>query len=398
RPGPVHLTVPQDVLEAEVPEQWMDPRAFSMLGVVRPNCPAPTDLVAQGARLIEEAERPVLVAGSGVFYSGGAAALARLAASARIPVIVPIWDRGSVESRMPEFAGVVGAYSGGPDLLKDADLAILVGARVDYRLGYLDVPEVSAGLRVLRIDSDPVELHQGFEPKVAIQGDPKSVLEQITGQLSSGSGERHAGWLEEAKRRDGAFRRRWQSDAYTSSTPTGWHVVQALRPLVDNGAVLVVDGGNIGQWMHMTLCDRYPSDWLTCGASGVVGYGLGGAMASRLAYPERPVILLTGDGSIGFNLADIETAVRHDLPFVIVLADDRSWGVTASSQARQYGPENVVGCVLGPVRYDLAAEALGARGMRVEDPREIGAAVEEALASGRVTLIQVPIAGGGPAD
>ncbi|HEX9017048.1 MAG TPA: thiamine pyrophosphate-binding protein, partial [Chloroflexota bacterium] len=243
RPGPVHLTVPQDVLEAEVPEQWMDPRAFSMLGVVRPNSPAPTDLVAQGARLIEEAERPVLVAGSGVFYSGGAAALARLAGSARIPVVVPIWDRGSVESRVPEFAGVVGAYSGGPDLLKDADLAILVGARVDYRLGYLDVPEVSAGLRVLRIDSDPVELHQGFEPNLAIQGDPKSVLEQITDQLSWETGERHAVWLEETKRRDVAFRRRLQSDAYTSSSPTGWHVVQALRPLVDNGAVLVVDGG-----------------------------------------------------------------------------------------------------------------------------------------------------------
>ncbi len=395
RPGPVHLTIPQDVLQAEVGDTTLP---SSDAGTVRPQGQAGAGLIDEAANAIAASKRPVLVAGSGVYYAHGEDALARFAALAQLPVVIPIWDRGSVPAPIPQFLGVVGAVSGSPELLEESDLIILAGARVDYRLGYLRPPAVRPDARVLRIDVDPLELRQGIEPDLALQGDPRSVLDQLGRRLEGVSMDAHAGWLEEARRRERSFRRCWQPEVYRSVRPTGWHVVEALRPLLQGDAIFMIDGGNIGQWMHMLLSDRYPGFWMTCGASGVVGYGLGASMAARLAYPDRPVILLTGDGSMGFNLADLEAASRHRLPFVVVVADDRSWGITLSNQLVQYGPENSVGCTLSPVRYDQVAQALGAHGSLLEDPKELAPAVERALASDRPTVIQVPIAPGGPAD
>lgn len=399
RPGPVHLTIPQDVLDAEVTGLPGTSLGSTDCGVVQPHCLATSKLVEEAAAAIAKAERPLLIAGSGVYYAHGEEALARFAALTQMPVVVPIWDRGTIPARIPQFMGVIGAASGGPALLEDADLILLAGARVDYRVGYLQPPAVRSDARVIRIDVDPLELHQGIDPHLALQGDPRSVLEQLSQLLVDADVAGHRAWLDEAHRRNRSFRERWQPGVYRADGPTtGWHVVEALRPFLDEDALLVVDGGNIGQWMHMVLCDHYPGYWMTCGASGVVGYGLGGAMAARLAYPSHPVILLSGDGSMGFNLADLESAVRHRLPFVAIVADDQSWGITASNQLEQYGRENMVGCTLGPIRFDLAAQALGAHGVRVEDPREIGPAIERGLSADLPTLIHLPIAHGGPSD
>jgi acetolactate synthase-1/2/3 large subunit len=170
---------------------------------------------------------------------------------------------------------------------------------------------------------------------------------------------------------------------------------KALADL-DVEPVLLIDGGNIGQWAHMQLgCRRYPQSWLTCGASGVVGWGVPGAMAARLAFPERPVVLLTGDGSLGFGLIEFESAARQGLPFVAIVADDGAWGIVASGQERACGRR--LSCELGPADYAGAAAALGSRGVHAETTGAVVAAIVAALEDRRPTLIQVPISAGGPA-
>ena len=144
--------------------------------------------------------------------------------------------------------------------------------------------------------------------------------------------------------------------------------------------------------------DRYPGHWLTCGASGVVGWGIAGGVAAKLAFPDRPVVVLSGDGAIGFGLVELETAVRQNAPFVVVLADDRCWGSVVSGQRHRYGEEGVVGSMLGQVDYAKVAEGLGAVGVRVERAEEIGPAVARGLASGRPTLVYVPVVPGGPGE
>jgi acetolactate synthase-1/2/3 large subunit len=275
---------------------------------------------------------------------------------------------------------------------------LLAGARVDYRVHYLDSPPLAKALRIIRVDADAQELGQGGEPDVGIVADCQTAFQQLTEAWLSGGYVDHAEWLAEARRRHHRFYSHWAGEPVRrGDTMTGARVVDALRAVISEEVLFLVDGGNIGQWAHMVLCrDRYPSGWLTCGASGVVGWGVPGAMAARLAFPDRPVLLLSGDGAVGFSIAEFASASRQGIPFVAVVADDRAWGIVVSGQRRAYGC--TVASELGSIDYARVAEGLGAQGIRVERPEEIAGAVEWGFESGRPTLVHIPIAGGGPAD
>jgi acetolactate synthase-1/2/3 large subunit len=278
------------------------------------------------------------------------------------------------------------------------DRVVLVGARIDYRVGFGQPPGMAEDARLIRVDVDANELRQGREPEVALLADPASALAALTRAMSTTEPEPPArAWLAEAHRRRDEFLSKWSGPSPSTPPITGRHIVEAIRPFIDDGALYLIDGGNIGQWAHV-LADRYPGSWLTCGASGVVGWGIAGAIAAKLTHPRRPVVLLSGDGAIGFGLPELETAVRHDTPFVVVLADDRAWGSVATWQAKHYGPDGYVASQLGPVAYDLVAEGFGALGLRVERAEEIGPAVRRGLESARPTLVHVPTLLGGPSD
>ena len=396
RPGPVHLTIPMDVLRAETRgssggRSEIQPLAY--------NCRAAADPAAiqEAAGLIQRARRPLLVAGSGAFYADASQTLARLARLLKAPVTVPIWDRGAVEKAIPEFVGVIGSASGEPRILPDADLVILAGARVDYRLGYLEPPAVSRKAKIIRIDPDPQEMVQGIRPDVSLLGDVRTVFSQLIKVLRTKGYEGSSAWLAAARKRDRAFRKKWiASPLQPALLPTGRHIVEALRGVVDERTFFLVDGGNIGQWVHMAMADRYPERWITCGASGGIGWGIPGAMAVRSLFPKDPILVLSGDGSATFTIAELETATRQGLPFVCVIADDKAWGIVVSNMQKMGKP--MVGAKLGPIRFDQVAEGFGARGLRIDDPKELPKAIREGFQADRPTLIHVPIETAGPSD
>jgi acetolactate synthase-1/2/3 large subunit len=361
------------------------------------DCRAAADhqAVKEAVKLIRKAERPMIIAGSGVFYADASKALARLARLMGAPVAVPIWDRGAVEKPLPEFVGVIGAASGGPNILPDADLILLAGARPDYRVGYLEPPAVSPGTPVIRLEIDPREMAQGLQPHVPLVGDARTGLGQLGDVLEAGKHRGNAAWLKEAKRRHQEFHQAWEKTPAAPPT-TGHHIIEAVRKVVTEETFLLVDGGNIGQWFHMAMCDRYPARWMTCGASGVVGWGIPSAMAVRSLHPDHPILLLSGDGSAAFTIAELEAATRQNLPFVCVVADDHAWGIVVSMSRRRGSVP--VGAKLGEIRFDQVAEGFGARGIRIEDPRKLPAAIQEGFKADRPTVLHVPIAHGGPAD
>ena len=396
RPGPVHLTIPLDVLRGEVPGLSGTRRKYEPM-VYRSRAAAEPLALKEAAELVKKSQRPVIIAGSGAFYADASKALTRLARLMRAPVTVPIWDRGAVEKPIPEYVGVIGAASGEPKILPEADLVLLVGARVDYRIGYLEPPAVSPGVPIIRVEIDPREMGLGIQPDVPLLCDPRTGLSQLAEALAA---ERHRGdarWLKEAGRRHREFHRPWVEAMAPAAPPiTGRHIIDAVRSVLTENTFLLVDGGNIGQWFHMALCDRYPARWMTCGASGVVGWGIPSAMAVRSLYPEDPILLLSGDGSAAFTIAELEAATRQKLPFVCVVADDSAWGIVISMSRRRRAVP--VGATLGRVRFDQVAEGLGARGVRIEDIRKLGPAIQEGFKADRPTLIHVPIAHGGPTD
>jgi acetolactate synthase-1/2/3 large subunit len=292
-----------------------------------------------------------------------------------VPVVVPIWDRGCIARRIPTFMGVIGAATGGPELLSEADCIVMAGAHTDYRVQFLQAGAIREGARAVAMDFGWDGLAERYEKQ---------------------GGKIHSAWLEKsADRRDrfrGEIAKRGEHQAREGLH--GIHIVSALRQVMTDDSALLIDGGSIGQWAHQLLCDKYPGHWLTCGRSGVVGWGIGGAMGTRLAFPDRPVILLSGDGAFTFNVAELECAARQKLPFVALVADDQAWGITRTGHMNAFG--KAIGSGLGPIQFAQLAESLGARGVTATTPQGIVDELERGLASHEVTVIHVPIVGGNP--
>ena len=394
RPGPTHLTIPRDILLGEVPDGLPMPPLGTRGAVEQSAAPLEAD-VARAAQMLRDARKPLIVAGSGCFYADAGPELLRLAQTAGAPIVTPIWDRGVVNEPSEHFLGVIGAASGEPALLGEADLLIIAGADVDYRLKYLDRPPLREDLQVVRIDVDARRLYQATAPDLAMLADPKIAFAAIS---SAYDGAAHTEWLAEAQETHAEFYSAWDArpDA-PEGAMVGWDIARAVAQVVDEDTILVADGGNIGQWLHMTLCrNSYPEALLTCGASGVIGYGVPGAMAAKLAFPERKVLLVTGDGSLGFCVPEFQSAVRHETPFVCVVADDEAWGIVVTGQKARGAA--CVASELGQCGWAETAMGFGARGVRVTQADAIAPAISEGFASGQPTLIEVPLAVMGPCE
>jgi thiamine pyrophosphate-dependent acetolactate synthase large subunit-like protein len=393
RPGPVSLALPIDVAAKPV-DLTRVPRSAVRAGEVRISGTAPLNLVQEAAKLIKRSKRPVLVAGSGLYYSRGERALADFALQQQIPTVIPIWDRGTIPECTPTFMGVIGAASGASNLLADADLLVLAGAEFDYRVGQISSPALRREAKVIRIHADPGRLRSGLEAHLSIAGSPGEILNRLAHACAEWKYPPATAWLQEAQKRRDEFRQRCAVAAQQLPVGTnGLDVVKAIQDVLTDDTVLLVDGGNIGQWFHQFI-DRYPGHWVTCGSSGVVGWGLPGALAASALYPNRPVILLSGDGAFTFTVAELECAARQGLKFVALVADDEQWGISVTGQVRDHG--RPLYSLLGPMRLDQVAEGFGCAGMRVERKEDLIPALRSALSATRPTVIQVPIVPGSP--
>lgn len=353
------------------------------------------ELLRRATLMLSEARRPFVVAGSGAFYAGAGEALKSFVEATQIPVLSHLWDRGCVESAWPQYVGIAsGEVNGAFRLLSQADVALFLGARLDYRVNHGLPPVIAGSARIIRIDAEPSEIHRPRPADLGIVADPKSALEGMAAHLP-GLPFPHADWLARARSARESFLRQWDGKGEEEGCPiSALRICRELQPFLDREVTFLLDGGNIGRWAHMMLWNRHPSHWLTCGASGAVGWGLSGAVAARLSRPDHPVLLLTGDGAAGFTLADIETALRFKTPYVAVVAHDAAWGVVADHRPDDYKDATL----LGEIRFDRVAAALGARGVFIEKAARLGPAIEEGLQADTVTFIHVPTQLGGIAQ
>jgi acetolactate synthase-1/2/3 large subunit len=389
RPGPVHLCIPADVLS-----QAIEPPDFALPPSAVPEGPQPDpEAIRAAAGRLAFARSPVLIAGSGAFYGRAGEALQELARLADLPVFTPLWDRGCVNDPWPQYVGVTsGEVNGAYRCLAEADLVLTVGARVDFRLGYGRPPILGPEARFIRIDADAAEVHRIRAADLPIVAAPRAAVWALAEAYQGEGGQRKSPWLAHVRAAREEFLQEWEPRGRRDGLPVpSLRLVRELEPFLDEDVTFCLDGGNIGRWAHMLLWKRHPEHWLTCGISGVVGWGLPGAAAARLARPDHPILLLSGDGSAGFTLAEIETALRFRAPYVAVVAVDDAWGIEADARP----PDQRHATLLGGIRFDRVAEALGARGLFIEDPAQLAPAIREALALDTVTVIHVPTELGG---
>jgi acetolactate synthase-1/2/3 large subunit len=384
RPGPVFLEIPWDVLSNGADEAIADGVTRYRTDARSPGDPRKVD---EALALLERAERPVILAGSSVWWDDAPAALERLASRTGIPVYLNGMGRGCLPPDHPSFL-----QQSRKEALVEADVVLVLGTPLDFRVGYGTEPTFAAGSKVIQVDVDASEIGRNRPIEVGIPGDARSVLEQ----LDAGARALPAAAPWRARLREAEDRRLERQRAFEESDQRPIHHFR-LGKEIDAAArragdvTFVADGGNVVAVAAKSIRLPRPGRWLDPGPLGCLGVGAPFALAARLHAPERPVCVIQGDGSFGLNGFDFETAVRFRLPMVIVVGNDAAWGQILVPQRTMYGEDKSPATRLAPTRYDRVVEAFGGKGEHVEYPADLAPALDRAFASGTVYCVDVAI-------
>jgi acetolactate synthase-1/2/3 large subunit len=384
RPGPVFLEIPWDVLSNGADEAIAEQTTLYRTAARSPGDPA---YVERALALLAGAARPVVLGGSSVWWDAAPEALDRFARKAGVPVYLNGMGRGCLPPGHPCFF-----QHTRKEALARADVVLLVGTPLDFRVGYGTEPTFAAGARVIQVDVDAAEIGRNRPIEVGIVGDSRSVLEQL--EAGAAPVAAAAAWRE--RLRADEARRLERQRAFEESPQRPVHHFRLARALDDvarrvGGVTWVGDGGNVVAVAAKTLQVAGPGRWLDPGPLGCLGVGAPFAIAAKLLAPDRPVCVVSGDGAFGLNGFDFETAVRFRLPMVVVVGNDAAWGQILIPQRNLYGEDRSPATRLAPTRYDRVVEAFGGQGEHVDDPADLEPALERAFASGTVYCVDVAI-------
>ena len=379
RPGPVFLELAWDVLSNGVEDPVLPTRYRTM---ARP-APDPAFL-GRAVQALADAKHPAAIAGSSVWWDDAGAALRAFAEKAQVPVFLNGAARGALPPEHPCFF-----QHARKEALTEADVVLVIGTPLDFRLGYGDAFRPDA--RIVQIDSDPAEIGRNRGVEIGIQADSRLALEALERGLP-GRADRGE-WLRSLRERENRKVEKLAAHERDDGTPV--HHSRLARELSDfaNGGgrdpIFVADGGNFVAMAAKTIRLQRAGRWLDPGPLGCLGVGAPFAIAAKLLHPDKPVFVVQGDGSFGLNGFDFETAVRFGLPMVIVVGNDAAWGQIRLPQVALFGPDKSPGTRLAPTRYDQVVEAFGGWGELVTEPSQIRPALERALASGKVACVNV---------
>ena len=375
RPGPVYIDCNEDVLYGKVDEAdaAAPPRA---VGRARPS--GDPDLVRQAVKLLSEASSPMIFAGGGVWWSQAYDELRQFVERTGIPFYTSPMSRGLLpdDHEMSFPAARSGAF-------RQADVVLVVGTRFNWMMTFGN--RIAPTSKIIQIDIYGAELGHNRSIEIGIEGDAKAVLKQMIDEVGRSGFESKAEskWIETLRQADLDRRERVAPLENSEQRPIHpLRLCKELRDVMDRDAILAVDGNEILHYGRQSVPTYFPGHRLNSGPSGCMGVGLPYAIGAKIAKPEKQVIALHGDGSLGMNIQDFDTAVRHNLPIVIVVSNNEGWTARVEG-IRKPGRE------LGFTRFDKVAEALGGYGELVEDPNDIRPALERAFDAGVPAIVNV---------
>lgn len=388
RPGPVFLEIPADVLFRRTDESdVIFPQRIKL--DARPAPPAAA--VDRAIEWLLAAERPAIMVGGGAWFSGVGAELVKFAEHTGIPVFANTKSRGMVPDDHPlggrgfSTLGALAQMGGDrPDVL------LILGARLGLftagRSGMI-IPHTA---RVIQVDIEGQEIGRNRDIDLGIMADVHETVHALHAAARQKKWPDRSAW-QEAVRQVRGFADALFAEALANNEPPihPYRLARTLATTVEHDAIVVADGGETSSWMDMAAEIRRGGHWLSHGYLGCLGVGMPFAIAAKVAHPNRQVVCIIGDGSVGLNFAEFDTMVRHRLNIVTVVNNDQQWGMSAHGQELMYGKDRRVVTALGPTRYDLAAAGFGCHAEYVEDPNELVPALQRALASDRPACVNV---------
>jgi acetolactate synthase-1/2/3 large subunit len=373
RPGPVHVSLPGDLLDAKVTES-----PSGVIDGARGSMSVAEADLRRLRELLEGARHPLILLGPAMARPTRRAAVERLAGPTGIPALPMESPRGVNDPWLHMATNCLG----------QADLVLLLGKRLDFAVRFGGAPSFAPTCRFVQVDWDAEALDRSGRVALGLVTDPALLAVRLAADAVPLAG-RWREWGDEVAAARAAVPAEWEALRSGSRTPMHpLRVCAGIQPLLDRGAILVADGGEFGQWVQAG-CEA--GTRMINGLSGSIGSALPLALAAKLRHPDRAVIAALGDGTFGFHAFELDTAVRAGLPIVAVVGNDGRWNAEHQLQLQHYGAERTVGCGLLASRYDLVAAALGGHGEHVERPEDLAPALERALSSGMPACVNVMI-------
>ena len=374
KPGPAYLDLPGDALYGRADDAgvWFPP------GGQAPARPAPgEDAIARAVGILAAAERPLVLSGSGVFWSGAAAELRAFVDQARIPFYTTPLGRGVVpEDHELAFLGARG------QAFREADAILTVGTRFNFIVSYGHPPRFAEDVKVIQIDTDPTEIGHNRPVELGIVADARLALGALTAAAREAGLRAPDDWIARLGESDHAKRQQTLALAESGATPI--HPLRIANEIVgvaERDAIVCIDGMETLNYGRQWIPAYAEGARLNAGPNGCMGTGIPFALGAKAAAPGRQVIAFVGDGSFLMNVQEFDTMVRHDLPIVAVINQNGGW---------TGGPDATPGRRLGfHQRYHDVVEALGGHGELVTEPQEIRPALERAIASGKPACVNV---------
>jgi acetolactate synthase-1/2/3 large subunit len=387
--GPVLLDLPMDVLISTIDEAAVKiPETIAIDSPAAPNALA----VEQAIRLLANARRPIIMAGAGAYWSDAGEELRRFAEASGIPVYADFQAHGLIPGNHRLCAGTFHKLA---DLAREEqrpDVVLALGVRFGlFTLGRSE-RLVPARARIIHVELDPAEIGRLRDVAVSIVADSRETMRALNAAAVAVRWPDHSGW--QTLIQDARIARQERLRGMLTRREPPIHPYQAVMAIADQvgaDAIIVGDGAESYHWLNEVIRQNRSGSYLTHGFLGAVGFGLGLAIGAQVAAPKRRVFCIAGDGAIGFALAEFDTLVRHQLPVVVVVMNNRSWGASQHFQEIVSGADHVIGTRLGQARYADAAAALGCHAQRVTDIGDLASAIRNAAASGKPACIDVAI-------
>jgi len=379
KPGPVYIDCPGDLLYQKIDETQVD-WSYAGRPILRPRPYAEPKVINALVDAINSAKQPIICSGGGVIWSQAWNEMRQFVEKSGIPFYTTPQGRGVVPDDHPYSYLTMRSTA-----FRDADLIIILGTRMNYVIGHAAPPRFGANATIARIEIDAEELGRSARNvDIPVLGDCKSVLEQLIDAIGPNTAEKFAGWRQKLAEGEAAKRTGPGGNYPTDGDIHPLRLCEEIKNFARRDAILCVDGQEILNYGRQSMPTFEPGHRLNSGPFGTMGVGLPFAVGAKAGKPDKQVICVHGDGSFGLNAMELDTAVRHKLPILVVISLNGGW--TADPQRNKPGRD------LGYTRYDKMAEGLGCYSEYVEQPEEIRPALERAqkqVDEGRVALVNV---------
>ena len=390
RRGPVHLTIPHDLQEAEVNEEVFTRFKKSSLDdndnwLTYPN---PTQ-VNKCLNLLSKAKKPMIIAGLGAGATVSEKDLDKFLLNSNIPFMGVDTGRGLVGDSHPNSLGI--GYiplNKAAQRLDECDVVLLLGVKLDYQLGFGGSPPFNKEAIIIIVDPEISQINRPRTVSLAINSDVGSFVEKISGKSEEFEWQ-NSDWVKSLKETKKAYLDEMDNLADNSLPMHPMEISKAIRESIDQDTFVVFDGGDYCHYSRATVPIENYLRTMYVSSFGMIGVGLPYAIGAKAALPDKKVVLVVGDGSLGFHVPELDTSVRHNLPVTIVVGNNSLWGIDYWIQKGLYNRD--VWTKLDQTNYELIAKGFGANGAIVDNPVDLKKEIQKSLNSNKISLINTVV-------